>query len=478
MAIETPPAASAAPARSVRSEGARTDASRAGASTDNAFASLLGAAEEEEGGLPDAPAERPPQGGRLPAVATDAVAVDAAALAGAQAVADAAGAELAQGAQAAGATGAAAADGSALSRAGAARRGTAQGLAPAGADTDGKLRSPTVADLPVDPMQASESDARTALDSGANGVRGTGTAAEAARRASVAEGRDPAKAGGGARVASTASGYNSILAQMQHAMSRGSAAAAVDSSTAVAAAAAAKAGGGATAELRLADRATGDTVLGLGLVEAAPALALAAAFEGAGGAGARGERHAAAGEGGAAGTAAPGGFGSTADAASWRTLSEASGPDATAANGAAASAEDQVADQVRYWVSQKTQSAELTLDAFGGVPVDVRISLTGSEAHVAFQSDQAETRQMLGGATHELREMLQREGLTLSGVSVGGSDARGNDNGNGSARPDPREGGGRSGRQTVLTAVDGVAGATRRAAATGSGPGRSLDLFV
>ncbi|WP_198971835.1 flagellar hook-length control protein FliK [Xylophilus sp. ASV27] len=155
-------------------------------------------------------------------------------------------------------------------------------------------------------------------------------------------------------------------------------------------------------------------------------------------------------------------------------MSDASGTDAAAANGAAASSEDQVADQIRYWVNQKTQSAEMTLDAFGGAPVDVRISLSGSEAHVAFHSDQAETRRMLGGATDELRQMLQREGLNLSGVSVGGSDARGS----GSGSPPPREGGGRSGRQTMLSAIDGVAGAAPRARATGSGPGRSLDLFV
>ncbi|XAH23031.1 flagellar hook-length control protein FliK [Xylophilus sp. GW821-FHT01B05] len=488
MAIETPPAASAAPTRSVRSEGARTDASRVAAGTDNAFASLLGAAEEEESTVPEQPADTRPGSGRSTTVATgtgtatDAVAPDAAALAGAQAVADAAGAELAQAARGTG-TATSAADGSALARVGTARHAAAQTAQAATAatatiaGTDSKAQNPVAAELPADTALVAESDARATLASDATGVRAG--AADAARRTGVAEGRDTAKAAGSARSAAGTSGYNSILAQMQHAMSRGSAAAAAaDSSSTVATAAlAAKASTGSASDLRLADRATGEALRGVATADAAPLQALAAAFDGAGGAGARGDRHAAAGDSGTSpGTAAPGGFGSSADAGSWRSLSAASSTDASAAAGTTASPEDQVADQIRYWVNQKTQSAELTLDAFGGVPVDVRISLSGSEAHVAFRSDQAETRQMLGSAEAELRDMLQREGLTLSGLSVGNSDARGA----GSGSPDARENGGRSGRQTILTAVEAVATSAPRATGigTGSGPGRSLDLFV
>ena len=68
------------------------------------------------------------------------------------------------------------------------------------------------------------------------------------------------------------------------------------------------------------------------------------------------------------------------------------------------------------------QTAELTVDAFGA-PVDVKISLNGSEAEVAFQSDQADTRALLGGAVSDLQNLLHQEGLMLSGVSVGGSNA-------------------------------------------------------
>lgn len=56
--------------------------------------------------------------------------------------------------------------------------------------------------------------------------------------------------------------------------------------------------------------------------------------------------------------------------------------------------EDQIAEQVAYWVHQKTQNAELTIDR-DGQPVEVSVSLTGNEAHVAFRSDQSQTRDML-----------------------------------------------------------------------------------
>lgn len=80
-----------------------------------------------------------------------------------------------------------------------------------------------------------------------------------------------------------------------------------------------------------------------------------------------------------------------------------------------------VAEQVTYWVNQELQNAELTLDGLGHEPIEVSISLQGNEAHVAFRSDQASTREMLEGAMSHLKEMLANHGLSLSGVSVGSS---------------------------------------------------------
>ncbi len=106
--------------------------------------------------------------------------------------------------------------------------------------------------------------------------------------------------------------------------------------------------------------------------------------------------------------------------------------------------EDQIAEQVAYWVHQKTQNAELTIDR-DGQPVEVSVSLTGNEAHVAFRSDQSQTRDMLDTSVAQLRELLRGEGLELAGVSIGQSGAGAG--GDASGRPSGRgEGGARIGR--------------------------------
>jgi flagellar hook-length control protein FliK len=87
------------------------------------------------------------------------------------------------------------------------------------------------------------------------------------------------------------------------------------------------------------------------------------------------------------------------------------------------SPEEVVAEQVSYWITQKRQSAQLTLDGGGGQPVAVSISMVGNEAHVAFSSNQAHTRDMLNGALPDLKNLLQGEGIILAGVSVGGGNA-------------------------------------------------------
>jgi len=129
------------------------------------------------------------------------------------------------------------------------------------------------------------------------------------------------------------------------------------------------------------------------------------------------------------------------------------------------------------------QTAEMTVDAFGA-PVDVKISLNGSEAEVAFQSDQADTRALLGGAVSDLQNLLQQEGLLLAGVSVGGSNAGlagqgGNAPGfNGDAsQGGSRARGGEPMRITpdISTATPVAVAAARSAAATARG---GLDLFA
>jgi flagellar hook-length control protein FliK len=147
------------------------------------------------------------------------------------------------------------------------------------------------------------------------------------------------------------------------------------------------------------------------------------------------------------------------------------GPDysQTAAQTMAVPAEVQVAEQVTYWVSQHVQNAEMKLDGLGQSPVEVSISVQGNEAQIAFRSDEAATRGVLESAGAHLKDMLQREGMVLTGVSVGTS-------GSG----DSGAGGDRRGRQSARQAAiapllpEKVAKAPR----AGEMTGRSVDLFV
>lgn len=127
-----------------------------------------------------------------------------------------------------------------------------------------------------------------------------------------------------------------------------------------------------------------------------------------------------------------------------------------------------VAEKVSYWISNNVQNAEMKLDGVGDRPVEVSIRMQGNEAHVAFRTDELQTRAALESASEHLKNMLQREGLVLSGVSVGTS-------GTGDSGPqdrNPRQGE----RQTTVTTLQPLSGdlrsVTNRAARGG------LDLFV
>ena len=145
--------------------------------------------------------------------------------------------------------------------------------------------------------------------------------------------------------------------------------------------------------------------------------------------------------------------------------------DATAlADPNALGAEEQVAEQVAYWVNQKTQNAELTLQR-DGHPVEVSVSLSGNEAHVSFRSDQQQTRELLDQSMAQLSDLLRSEGLVLSGMSVGTS-ARDSAGGREAGQQRPREG---ARQAQVVSAVP--AGAT--SLARGGGPlDRAVDIFV
>jgi flagellar hook-length control protein FliK len=127
-----------------------------------------------------------------------------------------------------------------------------------------------------------------------------------------------------------------------------------------------------------------------------------------------------------------------------------------------------VAEKVAYWISNDVQNAEMKLDGIGLNPVEVSIRMHGNEAHVAFRTDELQARAALENATTHLKELLQREGLVLTGVSVGTA---------GTGDSGDREGQSRQGaRQANIAMLTPVR--TDPVAVGGRVSGGRLDLFV
>lgn len=141
-------------------------------------------------------------------------------------------------------------------------------------------------------------------------------------------------------------------------------------------------------------------------------------------------------------------------------------PGGASMDGAALSPEDAITEQVTYWLGENLKNAELTVD-HAGQPIDVRVSLTGNEAHVAFRSDRAQTRELLDASMDQLRELLHGEGLVLSGMSVD-AQAAGQQGESGSDRSPGRER-----TEEVSVSVGEPLMPTRRILTD-----RSVDLFV
>jgi flagellar hook-length control protein FliK len=127
-----------------------------------------------------------------------------------------------------------------------------------------------------------------------------------------------------------------------------------------------------------------------------------------------------------------------------------------------------VAEKVAYWISNDVQNAEMKLDGIGLNPVEVSIRMHGNEAHVVFRTDELQARAALENATTHLKELLQREGLVLAGVSVGTA---------GTGNSGDREGQSRQGaRQANIAMLTPVR--TDPVAVGGRVSGGRLDLFV
>lgn len=133
--------------------------------------------------------------------------------------------------------------------------------------------------------------------------------------------------------------------------------------------------------------------------------------------------------------------------------------------------EQEVSEQVAFWVHQKTQHAALSIE-HQGKPIQVQVQLNGQEAHVRFAAGDEQARQWLAQGQDQLRELLQAQGLNLSGVSVGAEGA-----GQGQSQSDA---GGRPPANAAVARV-GVQGPATGNAAAGlvrSQASGSVDLFV
>jgi hypothetical protein len=127
-----------------------------------------------------------------------------------------------------------------------------------------------------------------------------------------------------------------------------------------------------------------------------------------------------------------------------------------------------IAEKVAYWISNDVQHAEMRLDGIGSDPVEVSIRMHGNEAHVAFRTDEWQARAALENASTHLKELLQREGLVLTGVSVENSGTGGAGDKQGRSR--------QGGRQTSV--VSAVPMQADRGVVSRRVDGGSLDLFV
>lgn len=135
---------------------------------------------------------------------------------------------------------------------------------------------------------------------------------------------------------------------------------------------------------------------------------------------------------------------------------------------------DQLSQQVAFWVQQKTQRAEMTIDRQGR-PVQVQVTINGSEAHVTFRSSEQQTRDMLDAGAAQLRAMLEQQGLNLASVTVQTADAGGQGASareQASGRPQASQGVEGRGETGVVSAVVSAGLRARPDAA------RSVDLFV
>ncbi len=149
-------------------------------------------------------------------------------------------------------------------------------------------------------------------------------------------------------------------------------------------------------------------------------------------------------------------------------------PDAQAQPGNSTEREQQVSEQVAFWVHNKNQNASLSVEHEGRA-IQVQVSLQGNEAHVRFGASEAQARDWLGNGADQLRELLQAQGLQLAGVSVDAGGQSGNGEAGGRQGADAQA---RQGRVSAMVDAAGVTGGNGAAQAGGRAAAGGVDLFV
>ncbi len=82
---------------------------------------------------------------------------------------------------------------------------------------------------------------------------------------------------------------------------------------------------------------------------------------------------------------------------------------------------DPEAELVGHWGTQNLRHASLRVGEGGEDAIDIQLSMSGQEVQVDFRTDSAEARASLAqNAGESLADLLQRSGIQLGGVSVGG----------------------------------------------------------
>ncbi len=171
-----------------------------------------------------------------------------------------------------------------------------------------------------------------------------------------------------------------------------------------------------------------------------------------------------------------GGF--SGDGTSSTDLADASADEMTDAENTFAMPEaeaDEAHNQdLRGWTTGALRQASLRVGQHSGDAIDIELSLRGQEVSVDFRTDNAEARSSLqASAGAALTDLLQRSGMQLGGLTVGGQALPERQNPEQAAMQETAR---RSGRNQVTTGDDLVpSGPVRPQRSDGSS---SLDLFV